>query len=113
MRAAEWHEAPGPKPIRAWSRHAVAAGLVAAVLVALAVFGPPVTGQSIAPLLGLKHEILMMDRELERFSMRASASSTRAGTPVTAECVSQGCRMCRWSLAQFSCSGASALSSRT
>jgi hypothetical protein len=74
-----------PPPIHTWSRHAAAAGLVATILVMLAVFGPPATGQRIAPLLGLRHEILMMDREFERFILRASPSSLRAGRPISAE----------------------------
>jgi hypothetical protein len=89
MRDARLSGAPG-NPIRVWSRHPLAAGLGAAVLVALAVIGPPATAQSVAPLIELRHEVLMMDREFERFSMRASPSSAPTGGAVSAELADLG-----------------------
>ena len=70
MRVAESHRELGRQPLRARSHRAVAGWIVATVLVVLAVFGPPLTGQSIAPLVELRHDILVMDREFERFSIR-------------------------------------------
>jgi len=70
MRVAGSQRELGRQPIRARLHHAVAGWIVATVLVVLAVFGPPLTGQSIAPLIELRHDILVMDREFERFSIR-------------------------------------------
>ena len=48
---------------------------MAAMIVLAAVFGPPLTGQSIHAFIELRHEVLMIDREFERWSIRTKTSS--------------------------------------
>src|SRR5258708_10693867 len=51
-------------------------GLIFAMfIVAVAVFGPPLTGQSIFPMIELRHDVLMIDREFERGSALFNRSS--------------------------------------
>jgi hypothetical protein len=38
-------------------------------IVAVAVFGPPLTGQSNVPMIELRHDVLMIDREFEQASV--------------------------------------------
>jgi hypothetical protein len=57
----------------------------ATFLVAVALFGPPltgVTGQKIPTLMELRHNILMIDWEFERWSIRTNTSFTGTSTPV-------------------------------
>jgi hypothetical protein len=54
----------------------------ATLIVAVALFGPPLTGQSIPTLIELRHDILMIDRELERWSIRTSTSFAETSTLV-------------------------------
>jgi hypothetical protein len=62
-------------PVRAPGRHAIAAWALA-VAVALAAFlGPPLTRQAVAALLELRHGVLMLDRELERVSVRLAGNA--------------------------------------
>lgn len=68
-------------PAALQARHSVA-GSFAAFIVAVALLGPPLTGQSIPTLMKLRHDILMMDREFERSSMRFNPSFIRAATLV-------------------------------
>jgi Na+/phosphate symporter len=63
------------------ARHSVA-GSFAAFIVAVALLGPPLTGQSMPTLMKLRHDILMMDREFERSSMRINPSFIRTTTLV-------------------------------
>src|SRR5947209_3908528 len=77
MRAAGSHWRIGRKPIQTLS-----GWIFAAFIVVVAVFGPPLTGQSIPALVELRHDVLMMDRELERLSIRTEMSSARTGTLV-------------------------------
>jgi hypothetical protein len=56
----------GPKPIQlrvGW--------MLAVFVVGVAVFGPSLTGQSIPALVEIRHAILMIDREFERWPTRA------------------------------------------
>ena len=53
--------------------------IFAAFIVFVAVLGSPLTHQSIAALVELRHDVLMMDRELERSSFRTDTSSVRTG----------------------------------
>jgi hypothetical protein len=53
---------------------AILGWIVAVSLVAVACFGPPLTGQSIPALMELRHDILMVDREFERWSIRTNPS---------------------------------------
>ena len=46
----------------------------AAFVVAVALFGPPLTGQRIPNLIELRHDILMIDREFERWSLRSETA---------------------------------------
>ena len=57
-------------------RHSMA-GSFAAFIVAVGLMGPLLVGQSIPTLLKLRHDILMMDREFERSSMRINPWFTR------------------------------------
>jgi hypothetical protein len=65
----------GRKPIQA-----LLGWIFAIFIVVVAVFGPPLTGQSIPTLVQLRHDILMIDREFERSFMRTSTSSFRTST---------------------------------
>jgi hypothetical protein len=53
--------------------------ILAMFIVAAAVFGPPLTGQRIAPMIELRHDVLMIDREFDRGSVRLNRSSRPAG----------------------------------
>ena len=59
--------------MRAPVRHAVAAWALAAALALVAVLGPPATRQVAGSLVELRHEVLMLDRELDRVSVRLVA----------------------------------------
>jgi hypothetical protein len=63
------------------ARHSLA-GSFATFIVAVALLGPPLTGQSIPTLMKLRHDILMMDREFERSSMRTKPPLIRNATLV-------------------------------
>jgi hypothetical protein len=54
--------------------------IFATLLVAVAVFGPPLTGPSAHPMVELRHNVLMIDREFERWSIRTNPSSGPIGT---------------------------------
>jgi hypothetical protein len=57
----EWRRCIGGRPGRA------PLGLIFAMfIVAVAVFGPPLTGQGNVPVIELRHDVLMIDREFER-----------------------------------------------
>jgi hypothetical protein len=62
----------GGEPIVARSRNAVAGWALATVLVILAVVGPPLTRQGIPALLEMRRDILTIDREFERSSIRTA-----------------------------------------
>jgi hypothetical protein len=47
----------------------------ATILVLAAVFGPPLTGQSIPTMVELRHDVLMIDREFERLTIPTNRSS--------------------------------------
>ena len=48
---------------------------LATMIVLTAVFGPPLTGQSVHAFIELRHEVLMIDREFERWTIRTDTSS--------------------------------------
>jgi hypothetical protein len=52
--------------------------IFAAFIVTVAVFGPPLTGQSVLPMIELRHDVLMIDREFERWSVPTDESSGKA-----------------------------------
>jgi hypothetical protein len=66
----------GRKPSRAFG------WILPTLLVAAAVFGPPLTGQSITALVELRNDILMIDRELERWSIRTNTAFAGTSTLV-------------------------------
>jgi hypothetical protein len=53
---------------------AILGWIVAVSLVAVACFGPPLTGQGIPALMEIRHDMLMVDREFERWSIRTNPS---------------------------------------
>jgi hypothetical protein len=62
--------------------HAVLGWIFATFLVTVAVLGPPLAGQSTRPMVELRHNVLMIDREFERWSVRANKSSGLTGAPI-------------------------------
>jgi hypothetical protein len=46
----------------------------ATILVLTAVFGPPLTGQAIPTMVELRHDVLMIDREFERWTISTNRS---------------------------------------
>ena len=58
--------------------HAVLGWIFAAFLVAVAVLGPPLTGQSARPMVELRHNVLMIDREFERWTIADPSSDEPA-----------------------------------
>src|ERR1700680_2927491 len=94
MRFAGSHGALGRESIGPRLHNAVAGWIVATVLVVLAVFGPPLTGQSIAALVELGHDILTMDREFER-------SATRPAGAIISDDLSRAGSKNIWSKIQF------------
>lgn len=75
MRVVKSYCGTGPKPIQA-----LLGWIFAAFIVVVAVVGPPLTGQSIPTLIELRHDILMIDHEFERSSLRSSTSSFGTST---------------------------------
>jgi hypothetical protein len=74
----------GHRPVRALS-----GWIVAALIVFTGVLGPPATGQSMPALVELRHEVLMVDREFERFAVTRAfpgrTSALMAGDPGAAD----------------------------
>jgi hypothetical protein len=64
-----WQSERNLDRMRAPTRHAIAAWLLAAVLALTAILGPPATRQVVAGLVELRHEVLMLDRELDRMTV--------------------------------------------
>ena len=65
----EWRRRIGCRPGRALL------GLIFAMfIVAVAVFGPPLTGQGNVPVIELRHDVLMIDREFERWTIPTNRS---------------------------------------
>jgi hypothetical protein len=56
--------------IRAPARHVIAAWVLTAALALAIVLGPPATRQAAAGLVELRHEILILDHEFKRVSVR-------------------------------------------
>lgn len=52
--------------------------IFAAFIVTVAVLGPPLSGQSLLPMIELRHDVLMIDREFERWSVPTNESSGKA-----------------------------------
>jgi hypothetical protein len=68
--------------MRAPARHAVAAWALATAVVLTAFLGPPATRQAVGSLIEVRHGVLMLDRELERVSVRFQ-SADRGAFPVS------------------------------
>ena len=56
------------RPLLGWT--------LATTIVLVALSGPPLTGQSIPTLMELRHDILMIDWEFERLSIRTNTAET-------------------------------------
>jgi hypothetical protein len=69
-------------PVRAPVRHAIAAWALAVAFALAAVVGPPLARQASAGLLELRHHVFMLDRELERMSVRLVSAT---GQPVDSD----------------------------
>jgi hypothetical protein len=76
MRTTELHPADTHQ-----RKRALVAWILATFIVAFAVAGPPLAGPSVPALVQLRHQVLMIDNELERWSLLTAAS--RAGTSFT------------------------------
>jgi hypothetical protein len=48
----------------------------------MAVLGPPLTSQGVPGLVEFRHDVLMLDREFERLSVRTDTGINRTGTIV-------------------------------
>jgi hypothetical protein len=66
---------PARKPIQA-----ILGWILATFIVIVAIFGPPLTSQSIATGVELRHDVLTIDREFERLSIRPGAPSAPFST---------------------------------
>jgi hypothetical protein len=77
MRGAGSHWRIGRQPSQA-----LLGWIFATFLVAVALFGPPLTGQSIPALVGIRHDISMIDREFERWSIGTDTSLSGTSTAV-------------------------------
>jgi hypothetical protein len=75
MYVAGAHCRPARKPIQA-----ILGWILATFIVIVAIFGPPLTSQSIATLVELRHDVLTIDREFERLSIRPGAPSAPFST---------------------------------
>jgi len=53
------------------ARHAVAAWALIAAIALAAILGPPATQETVAGLVALRHDVLKLDRELERVALRS------------------------------------------
>jgi hypothetical protein len=58
---------------------------LATMIVLAAVFGPPLTGQSIPTMVEIRHDVLMIDREFERWTLPANRPSGEQGYKLAAE----------------------------
>jgi len=76
-----WQSERNLDRMRAPARHAAAAWSLAAALALAAILGPPATRQAAAGLIELRHEVLMLDRELDRLAVRFQ-SACRGAFPV-------------------------------
>lgn len=76
-----WQCEPKLDGMRAPVRHAVAAWALAAAFALAAVLAPPATREVAASLVELRHEVLMLDRELDRVSVLFQ--SARRGASVS------------------------------
>lgn len=56
--------------MRAPARHVIAAWVLAAALVLAIVLGPPATRQAAAGVVELRHELLVLDHQFKRVSVR-------------------------------------------
>ncbi len=63
-----WHDTRNLERVRAPVRHAIAAWVLAGAVALVAVLGPPATREAAAGLRELRHDVLVLDRKLERVS---------------------------------------------
>jgi hypothetical protein len=69
MRSAGAHYRAGGRFIQA-----LVGWTLATTIVLAAVFGPPLTAQSIPTMVEIRHDVLMIDREFERWTLPANRS---------------------------------------
>ena len=68
-----WHDTRNLERVRAPVRHAIAAWVLAGAVALVAVLGPPATREAAAGLRELRHDVLVLDRKLERVSAHFQA----------------------------------------
>jgi hypothetical protein len=78
--------------------HAVLGWIFATFLVTVAVIGPPLSGQSTRPMVELRQNVLMIDREFERWSIRTSKSFGPTGTLIYDDSGRKGSTSVPWKL---------------
>jgi hypothetical protein len=66
-----WQSERALDRMRAPARHAVAAWALVAAIALAAILGPPATRETVAGLVAVRHDVLMLDRELERVALRS------------------------------------------
>jgi hypothetical protein len=66
-----WHGERKLECNRAPARHALAAWALVAAMALAAVLGPPASRETVAGLVALHHDVLMLDRKLERVASRS------------------------------------------
>jgi hypothetical protein len=73
-----WQSEGNLDRMRAPTRHAIAAWALAAVFAGAIVVGPPASKGAAAGLVALRHQVLILDGELKRVSVRLPSASPRA-----------------------------------
>jgi hypothetical protein len=77
MRAAGSHRKVARRPTQA-----LVGWVFATIVVLAAVLGPPLTGHSIPTMVELRHDVLMIDRELEGLTIRDKVPSDEYASEV-------------------------------
>jgi hypothetical protein len=67
--------AGSPRKVAGRSAQALVGWVFATTLALAAVLGPPLTGHSIPTMFELRHDVLMIDRELEGLTIQARTAS--------------------------------------
>jgi hypothetical protein len=83
--------------VRRRPSRAILGWIVAVSLVAVACFGPPLTGQSMPALLQIRQNILTIDREFERWSIRTNPSLNGASVLALPDHPRAGSKNLLWS----------------
>jgi hypothetical protein len=72
-----WQSEGNLDRMRAPARHAIAAWALAAALVGAIVVGPPASKEAAAGMVALRHQVLILDGDLKRVSVRLPNASPR------------------------------------